>query len=146
MNRLSINDLFDHPWICDVDETDNDWKPENKHQYQILKNLKKYNQTMMFQKEILSVLFQLKINQREHNKLYELFERYDDDKSGLLSKSEIAQMKLDSKMENYNDLNWLRYIEYCDFDGDNEINQEEFLFAFINSKVKFHQQNLRKIF
>ena len=95
------------------------------------------------QKDILNIILELKINQRELKKLQQLFEKYDTDKSGLLSKDEVRQMQYESKMENYNDLDWLRYIEYCDFDGNNEIDKEEFLFGYINSKVKYYRQNIK---
>ena len=55
-------------------------------------------------------------------------------------------MKYESKMENYNDLDWLRYIEHCDFDGNNQIDKEEFLYAYINSKIKYNKQNIKKVF
>ena len=65
INRLSINDLFDHPWICDVDETENEWKLENVYKNDVIRKLSKCNKTMKLQKEILNIILELKISQKE---------------------------------------------------------------------------------
>ena len=100
--RPSIEELFEHPWICDNQDTGS--KINKQEQLAISKNLQKYLECSEFQKTVLNLISGLSTGKEELEILQREFIRLDTDRSGTLSKQELRHMKRFAK-DNESDFN-----------------------------------------
>lgn len=115
--RPTIEELFEHPWICEV--------PDSNSQHEeicinIQNNLIKYNECSAFQKMVLSLCAGLSTTQDQLEVLQKEFLRLDKDKNGTLCKSELEEMTSSRVTKNF-DMDWDQIIEECDFNNDGVI-------------------------
>ena len=139
--RPSIDELFDHPWICEIPEDSVD----EEIQLNIQKNLVEYQNCSSFQKLVLSLISGLSATQQELSNLQKEFTRLDRDKSGTLSKDELEEMTHHKLVKQYN-LNWCHIIEECDQNGDGVIDFQEFISACIDRKVLANKDDVKTAF
>lgn len=115
--RAAINDLFDHPWICEIPEIGSE---DEEIQLNIQKNLVQYQTCSDFQKIVLSLISGLSATQEELDILQKEFLRLDKDKNGTLNKWELEQMTSSKLCQRYN-IDWDDVIRECDYNGDGVI-------------------------
>lgn len=91
-DRLSASDALRSPWIRKFEETSMVTEVELRI---TLNNLKNYRSHMLFQKAVLNYIASRQLSQNTEKKIKRLFDFYDTDGDGQISKSElIAGYKL----------------------------------------------------
>lgn len=140
--RPTIEDLFDHPWICEVPDN----KSGNEEQsLNIQNNLIRYNECSEFQKMVLSLVAGLVTTQDQLEVLQNEFLRLDKDKNGTLEKRELEEMTSSRLTKNF-DMDWEQIIEECDFNRDGVIDFQEFMSACIDRQVLEKEEDLKIAF
>lgn len=114
--RPSIAQLFDEPWICEIQDESID----EEVQLNIQRNLIQYEKLSQFQKIVLSLVSGLTATQEELHTLQREFIRLDKKKTGTLSKHELETMT-HASLKNQYDIDWDKIIEQCDQNGDGYI-------------------------
>lgn len=86
MERISASEALKNPWICNF--TDNP-KVCEKDLLVSLNNLQNFRLQMMLQKAVSTYIASQKLSQKEETKIKKLFDIFDTNKDGQLTKSEL---------------------------------------------------------
>ena len=84
--RIPASEALKHPWLTSFCENT---KVSDKELLASLNNLHNFRLTMMFQKAVLTYLSSQKLSQKEENKIKTLFDIFDTNKDGQLTKPEL---------------------------------------------------------
>lgn len=139
--RLSISELFDHPWISEIQPEDQN---EEEVQLDIQKNLVNYNKLSHLQKIVLSLLSGLSSTQEELQALQREFTRLDQKKQGTIGKDELSTM-IHGNLKDY-DIKWDEIISDIDQTGDKVIDFQQFMSACVNRKQLSNKENVKIAF
>lgn len=162
--RLSAKQALDHPWLAFGNQ-----RGEEVQLTYIVNNLTKFCSTTNFQKLIISVLSNLKVQQEELKLLKEAFLQMDTNCDGCLTldelvnglsklslfeilqthqleHEEILSKTYHSKDSVGEDDPYAHILRHIDLDGDGRIDYNEFVQATINQKALLNEENVRRIF
>ena len=142
--RASATTLLEHPWILA------DLEKNQAPLEAVSRNLAQFEQASDFQRVVIILLSGLKMQTEELSQLQALFQKWDKDKDGTLTKEEIGAGLRDSPhLELFNvsgEDSSDQLIRKMDMDNDGRIDYLEFIQAAIDHQALLNQNNLNVAF
>jgi calcium-dependent protein kinase len=126
--RITAEEIIKHKWMTNnLEKCDHDGAGHHAHSEVIVDNLKKYKGQSILKQTILSMVVK-QLAPQEIEKFKHMFETYDDDNSGFLTKKEIKDALKEADVTiSLEELD--KIVDQLDLDGNDEINYTEFLSA-----------------
>ncbi|OMJ69065.1 hypothetical protein SteCoe_33318 [Stentor coeruleus] len=143
-DRMPIKDVIKHPWLSSVIIK----SPSREDSAQYLVNLASFQSQLEIKKVFLKYISTFFLTNEERDDLFELFNYFDTDKNGIISRSELKDgfyrlfgtriKKLDSEID--------RIIEEIDLDKSGEICYNEFVAAAMGKQKLMAKARMQAVF
>jgi calcium-dependent protein kinase len=147
--RLSAEQCLNHVWFQKMDELEKEALQKNKVKFNPLKALKKmtdfvtenkFKQTVI---QFISTQFNLK---EEEASLKNLFEQFDNERKGIISKEVFSEVLAKYFGENEAKFFAEKIFSNIDNDGNGEISYNEFISSIIDKKMLEKNNRIEKAF
>ena len=141
--RYSANDALKHPWLI---KSNVNIKIDKSFTLRSLVNMKKFHAERKLQQAALTYIVNNLLSKKEKKNLLEIFQSFDTNKDGVLSKREIlngykAIMPFDDATKEVE-----KIMNTVDLDGNGTIDYNEFVLATINKKKLLDKEKLEQTF
>jgi calcium-dependent protein kinase len=141
-NRFSASDCLNHKWL-----TDNTKKTiDSKFSIKCLNNMKKFHAERKLQQAALTYIVNHLLSKEEKNELLELFQAFDKNGDGVLSKEEIYEgyKNILGEVEAAKEVE--RIMNEVDIDRSGTIDYNEFVMAATNRQNILNKEKLEATF
>lgn len=142
--RIPIENVMNHPWLSAIVPK----SPSREDSAQYLVNLSSFQSSLEIKKVFLRYISTFFITNEERDDLFELFNYFDKDKNGMISRSELKEgfyrlfgnriKKIDSEID--------RIIEEIDLDKSGEICYNEFVAAAMGKQKLMAKARMQAVF
>eukprot|EP00388_Colpodella_angusta_P007921 GDKJ01022004.1.p1 GENE.GDKJ01022004.1~~GDKJ01022004.1.p1 ORF type:complete len:613 (-),score=160.07 GDKJ01022004.1:1791-3629(-) len=142
-NRLTAQQALEHPWLNIASPEDNSSLSDYNLSSEVLSSLRSFAQSSHFRRAALTMVA-FSLSSTELVDLQTTFKAMDHNHSGTLRISDLAnflKQHLDVSSDEIE-----RIFQSLDHDGDHEISYTEFLAAAMQTRVRLHEDVLRKVF
>lgn len=141
--RLSGKEALQHPWFkkC-AQQRDNNLSGELD--VQVISRLKNFKGQTQFKRAAMNLLIKMTTDE-EVEDLRNLFEKLDEDGSGMILSTELSKILQQKKMK-MSDQEISDLIKEVDYHGNGKINYSEFLAAAVDVNKIISESKLRAIF
>ena len=137
--RLSANEALTHKWLVS-----NNTKTVDKNlSIKCLKNMKKFHAERKLQQASLTYIVNNLLSKEEKNDLLELFQQFDTNGDGVLTKEEILHGYQTIMPFDYAEREVQRIMTEVDIDKSGTIDYNEFVLATINKQKLLNKRNLK---
>lgn len=140
--RLSAADALKHKWVTGNNQS----KIDAKFSTKCLDNMKKFHAERKLQQAALTYIVNHLLNKEEKNELMELFESFDKNGDGVLSKEEIYEGYRQTMDEKEAKAEVDRIMSEIDIDKSGTIDYNEFLMAATSRQKVLNDQKLEQTF
>lgn len=140
--RVSASEALEHKWLL----ANNNKNVDKKISIKCLNNMKKFRAECKLQKAALTYIVNNLLSKEEKNDLLELFQQFDTNGDGVLSKQEILHgykqlMPFDDAEKEVE-----RIMNEVDIDKSGTIDYNEFVLATINKQKLLNKEKLETTF
>ena len=140
--RLSANEALTHKWLVS-----NNTKTVDKNlSIKCLKNMKKFHAERKLQQSSLTYIVNNLLSKEEKNDLLELFQQFDTNGDGVLTKEEILHGYQTIMPFDYAEREVQRIMTEVDIDKSGTIDYNEFVLATINKQKLLNKEKLEATF
>ena len=140
--RLSAGDCLQHSWFTDKKQKVVDANLSKK----CLDNMKKFHAERKMQQAALTYIVNHLLSKEEKNELLEMFQSFDKNGDGVLSKEEIFEGYKQTMDEEEARIEVERIMNEIDIDKSGTIDYNEFLIAATNRQKVLNQEKLEQTF
>merc|ERR1711953_526876 len=137
--RLTIKEVFEHPWLDDSFDTSNAPMLTG-----VLSNLKRLQKKSKFKNEVLGVMTKHHMDKEQIQELKDSFESADSNGDGTLSIDELQAVLSTTTVFSEEELKAI--IEMADIDGDGKISYDELLKSTVQKKLAADEARVYKAF
>jgi calcium-dependent protein kinase len=141
--RYSASDCLNHKWLSEHIPKSN---VDKNFSIKCLQNMKKFHAERKLQQAALTYIVNHLICKEDKNELLELFQQFDTNGDGVLSKSEILEgyKSILGEVEAENEAE--RIMHEVDFDQSGTIDYNEFVLATLNRQKVLNKEKLEATF
>lgn len=142
--RILIDDALRHPWLSTVVPR----IPSREISAQYMVNLSSFHSAQELKKVFLKYIFNFFLTNEDRDELFELFNFFDQDKNGLISRDELKEgfyrlfgtriKRIESEID--------RIIDQCDLDKSGELSYSEFVAAAMDKQKLFAKARMEAVF
>lgn len=141
-DRLSASDCLNHSWLKD----NNNKKVDRNFSIKCLNNMKKFHTERKLQQAALTYIVNNLLTKEEKNDLLELFQSFDKNGDGVLTKEEIFEgyKSILGEIEASKEVE--RIMSEIDLDKSGTIDYNEFVIATTNKQALINKERLEATF
>ena len=143
--RITAEEIVVHPWMTkNLQVCEHDGEEHHHHSEQIVNNLKQYRGQSLLKQTVLSMVVK-QLAPQEIEKFKHMFEEYDKDNSGFLTKQEIKDALKEANVSiSIEELD--KIVDQLDVDNNDMINYTEFLSASMDLTSYLTKDKIKALF
>ena len=140
--RLSASDCLKHQWLCNKTNSSVDANFSTRS----LQNMTKFHAQRKLQQAALTYIVNHLVSKKDKNELIELFQQFDKNGDGVLSKDEILAGYREILGDEDAEKEAKRIMEEVDLDKNGTIDYNEFIIASLSRQKLVNQEKLEATF